>query len=119
MIVNKITSGFVTQSFDTETKKWVSQEFTAGDECQYEDQQGNAVAPALLEVDGKEAYLPFEMVDPYDDDDPICFFQCDNCGALETAPTSDVKAVGHPMCPHCTDREMDEITEEEYTKADN
>ena len=48
------------------------------------------------------------------DDDPLCYFRCDNCGHLDTAPTSDVKEVGHPMCPTCTDREMDEVTEADY-----
>lgn len=62
MLVNKITVGFVTQVFDTETNQFVSQDFTAGDEVDYEDQDGEC-------VDGDEVgYLPFEMNQPNDSD---------------------------------------------------
>lgn len=64
MLINKITTGFVIQTFDTEQKKFVSQNFTAGSECDYEDQTGNAVESELLEVEGDEVYLPFDMVQP-------------------------------------------------------
>jgi hypothetical protein len=47
-----------------------------------------------------------------------CYFKCDNCSYVTTAPLSDVKAVGHPMCPHCTDRETTEITYTEYRAID-
>jgi len=43
---------------------FVSQEFVAGDDCQYEDKDGNPVDSKALDVDGKEAYLPFDMVQP-------------------------------------------------------
>ena len=64
MIVNKVTVGFVVQEFDTDLGRFVSQQFTAGDECDYEDKDGNPVESTLLEVDGQEVYLPFEMVQP-------------------------------------------------------
>ena len=64
MLVNKITIGFVIQVFDTEKRRFVSQEFVAGKDCQYEDRNGNAVDRKVLETDGKEAYLPFDMVQP-------------------------------------------------------
>ena len=64
MLVNKITVGFVVQVFDTEKKRFVSQEFVAGDQCDYED-NGEPVDREMLEVDGKEAYLPFDMVQPH------------------------------------------------------
>ena len=64
MLINKITTGFVIQVFDTELKRFVSQEFMAGDDCQYEDKDGEPVDRKLLETDGKEAYLPFDMVQP-------------------------------------------------------
>jgi hypothetical protein len=64
MLVNKVTTGFVIQVFDTELKRFVSQEFVAGDDCQYEDGEGVPVCSEALEVDGKEAYLPFDMVQP-------------------------------------------------------
>ena len=64
MIVSKITTGFVVQKFSTVTGKFISQEFVAGDQCDYEDDNGNAVDSNLLEVDGKEVYLPFNMEQP-------------------------------------------------------
>ena len=57
MIVNKITTGYVIQKFDTETNKFISQEFIAGDEVDFEDEQGNA-------VDCFDEYLPFDMEQP-------------------------------------------------------
>ena len=57
MLVNKITVGFVTQVFDTELKRFVSQEFTAGDNVAYENEKGDA-------VDSVDNYLPFHMVQP-------------------------------------------------------
>jgi hypothetical protein len=50
--------------------------------------------------------------------EPKSYFQCDNCSFVTTAPTSDVKQVGHPMCPNCTDRETEEITYKEYRAID-
>ena len=64
MLVNKVTAGFVVQILDTELKRFVSQEFVAGGECQYEDRKGDSVDRSYLATDGKEAYLPFEMVQP-------------------------------------------------------
>ena len=64
MLVNKVTVGFVIQVFDTELKRFVSQQFVAGDQCEYEDKDGVPVCSEALEMDGKEAYLPFDMVQP-------------------------------------------------------
>ena len=64
MLVNKVTAGFVVQVFDTELGRFVSQEFVAGDQTDYEDKDGNAVESKVLEVDGMQAYLPFDMVQP-------------------------------------------------------
>jgi len=64
MIVRKVTVGFVIQTFDTDLPGFISQEFIAGDQCDYEDVNGETVDSSLLIVDGKEAYLPFNMVDP-------------------------------------------------------
>jgi hypothetical protein len=36
MLINKITAGYVMQTYNTETGKCESQEFIAGDECEYE-----------------------------------------------------------------------------------
>ena len=57
MIVQKVTTGFVVQTFDTKTGKFVCQTFVAGDPVYYEDTKGNS-------VDSFEEYLPFEMVQP-------------------------------------------------------
>lgn len=58
-IVKKITVGFVIQEYDTETGEFVSQEFVAGDQVDWEDEDGNAVPE-------EDAYLSFEMVQPED-----------------------------------------------------
>tara|TARA_Y100000034_G_scaffold1017_1_gene1273 strand:+ start:2946 stop:3182 length:237 start_codon:yes stop_codon:yes gene_type:complete len=77
MLIYKITTGFVTQTFDTEKKKFVSQEFTAGDECVYETEHENENgeftdengevwdSPSLL-MGTPEPYLPYHMVQPED-----------------------------------------------------
>ena len=70
MLVNKVTAGFVVQVFDTESRRFVSQQFVAGDQCDYEDKDGDPVDSKALEVDGKEAYLPFDMVQPQTDPAP-------------------------------------------------
>ena len=59
MIIKKITTGFVIQSFDTEKNKFVSQEFIAGDQVDYEDENGDQVGSAQRE---KMPYLPFDML---------------------------------------------------------
>jgi len=64
LLINKITTGFVIQVFDTDNKEFISQNFTASDECDYETQDGKPVDSSLLEVDGKEIYLPYDMVHP-------------------------------------------------------
>ena len=40
MKISKITQGYVLQTYDTETGKCKSQEFIAGDECEYETEYG-------------------------------------------------------------------------------
>lgn len=70
MKINKITDGFVIQVFDTETGKYLSQNFTAGANVDYENEQGQT----LNDLDMKqynfgpdaasEPYLPFDMVQP-------------------------------------------------------
>ena len=69
-IVYKITPGFVIQSFDLNSKKFISQAFTAGANVDYEDQFGDAVPPEKLAEYNfgpnatSEPYLPFDMVQP-------------------------------------------------------
>lgn len=57
MIVNKITTGFVIQQFDTETRQFVGQEFIAGGEVDFEDENGQP-------IEAFDEYLPFEMKQP-------------------------------------------------------
>jgi hypothetical protein len=58
----KITSGFVTQTFCAETNRPISQNFTAGGEVDYENEQGDTIdASSIIE---KEQYLPYDMVQP-------------------------------------------------------
>ena len=64
MLINKITVGWVTQTFDTEQKKFIRQGFFASDHVDYEDTQGSPINSNLLIVDGEELYLPFDMVQP-------------------------------------------------------
>ena len=57
MIINKITVGFVIQRFDTETKKFESQEFICGDDVSFENEYGEHA----YKID---EYLPYEMKQP-------------------------------------------------------
>jgi hypothetical protein len=57
MLINKITVGWVTQVYDTDKNKFISQEFFAGDQVDYENIEG-------VVVTDKEIYLEFEMVQP-------------------------------------------------------
>jgi hypothetical protein len=68
MKIKKITVGFVIQTWDAETGKFESQEFIAGDEFNYEDENGE-----MIDVDeenplwgedflAKYPYRSFEMV---------------------------------------------------------
>lgn len=67
MKIQKITPGYVVQIFDTDTKRYVSQEFVAGSDVDYDNMQGEPVDPMEVEMqedDGTEPYLPFNMVQP-------------------------------------------------------
>lgn len=59
MLINKLTVGYVTQVWDTEKDKFVSQSFTASDEVAYE----------VVDFDGEKAdpideYHHFDMIQP-------------------------------------------------------
>jgi hypothetical protein len=64
MIVNKTTTGFVVQKFDSETGRCLSQEFVAGDQVEWEDQAGNAVEDGQYGIDLEGLYFPLEMKQP-------------------------------------------------------
>ena len=57
MKVRKITTGYVVQEYDTAKKEWISQEFIAGDQVDWEDENGEY-------VDDVDSYLPMNMVQP-------------------------------------------------------
>lgn len=70
MIINKITTGFVIQSYDTDTGRFVGQNFVAGDQVEYELPDGGMVDDAEMAVHNfgpgaeEEPYLPFDMKQP-------------------------------------------------------
>lgn len=57
MIIFKITEGSVVQVYDTEKKKFTSQQFVSSDEVKFVDENGDYVK--LI-----EAYLEFDMLQP-------------------------------------------------------
>jgi len=61
MIINKITYGFVVQTFDSQTGKCLEQEFIAGDQVDFEDRNGQQVDDDEI-TDG--LHCPFEMKKP-------------------------------------------------------
>ena len=63
MLINKVTSGFVVQVFDSDKQCFVSQIFVSG-ECTFEDRRGKPVDSNMLVIDGEAATLDFEMVQP-------------------------------------------------------
>ncbi len=67
MKINKVTCGFVIQTWDTDLKKWTGQEFVAGDLTEYEQEgTGRILGPGEIWPDTPEPYLPFLMVQPED-----------------------------------------------------
>jgi hypothetical protein len=60
MKINKITTGFVVQTYDTETGRCIDQSFIAGDQVDYEDENGDPVDWR----EAPDAYQPLEMVQP-------------------------------------------------------
>ncbi len=71
MLINKITTGFVIQTYDTDKGEYISQEFKAGDQVDYEGNNGESLSINALSnlgfgpfADSGEPYLPFDMVQP-------------------------------------------------------
>ncbi len=60
MKIQKITPGFVIQTYDTKTGRCVEQSFLAGEDTSYENEKGDAVDWR----EGEDAYQPFDMVQP-------------------------------------------------------
>lgn len=90
------------QTFDTEKKQYISQEFIAGDDVDYEDKEENPVNSKLMQSpDGSEPYLLFDMVQPQDmtSNEDTCpkrgSSMEDGLCSDETCPLSD------EHCPYC------------------
>lgn len=67
MSLKKITHGFVIQVFDPSKGQWTSQEFVAGDQTEYETEDGETIGDLDFTEQaggGKEPYLSFDMVQP-------------------------------------------------------
>ena len=60
MNFQKITTGFVIQVFD-QMGECISQEFVAGDECDYETEDGDRINVMDMPLGGRE-YFPFDMI---------------------------------------------------------
>ena len=64
MIVNKTTTGFVVQKFDSETGRCLSQEFIASDQVEWEDQKGERIEDGQYGIDLEGCYYPLDMKQP-------------------------------------------------------
>ena len=64
MKINKITVGWVTQTYDTVRKRFLKQEFFVGDQVDFEDKDGNPVDLKKLKLNEKEINHSFEMIQP-------------------------------------------------------
>lgn len=64
MLVNKITTGFVVQTYDTDAQKWIKQEFIAGDEVNYEFENGESLSEEEIGKEIINEYLPLLMKQP-------------------------------------------------------
>lgn len=69
-LISKVTIGFVIQTFDQSQDRFTSQEFVAGDEVNYEDDNGEPVDSAECEIERgdvmSEPYIGFDMIQPQD-----------------------------------------------------
>ena len=65
MIIDKITVGFVVQKYDTESGKYIEQDFIAEDDVTYENEFGERILADESPVKFSDIpYLPFDMVQP-------------------------------------------------------
>jgi len=64
MLINKITTGYVIQTYNTETGRCEAQDFIAGDECEYEFSETGQP----FDVDSLETELEYQ---PYNMEQPI------------------------------------------------
>ena len=66
MRIQKITTGFVVQTYETKTGRCVEQSFVAGDDVAYEDTNGDPVDWR----EDEDACQPLDMVQPTPDSRP-------------------------------------------------
>jgi hypothetical protein len=64
MILNKTTTGFVVQKFDSETGRCLSQEFVASDQVEWEYQKGDPIEDGMYGIDLEGLYFPADMKQP-------------------------------------------------------
>ena len=106
MIVKKVTTGFVIQRYDTETETFVSQEFVAGDQVDWEDEDGKSLDPDdfVVKGDGTLPYLPFDMVPPAFMDNGEVESVEEATNDQDKCPDCDVPLIDGPNkkeCPSC------------------
>jgi len=71
MRVNKITPGFVIQTWDTELNRWIGQEFMAGESVEYEQAGSDRILdPAEIWPDTPQPCLPLLMRQPDEIENP-------------------------------------------------
>ena len=65
MLVNKVTTGFVIQTFDLDTSRCTMQQFVAGDSCDIETLGGlNVEENDKIMLTAGNLYYPYDMVQP-------------------------------------------------------
>lgn len=64
MILNKTTTGFVVQKFDSDTGRCVSQEFVTSDQVEWEDQKGDRIEDGQYGIDLEGLYYPMDLKQP-------------------------------------------------------
>jgi hypothetical protein len=94
----KITIGFVIQSYNTRGECF-KQEFIAGDEVSWEDEDGNPIDPLP-----NARYQPFDMVQPEEAKrSATTKWKCPRCDTISFVDVSELPIVGTPHCPECDD----------------
>lgn len=83
MLINKITTGYVVQIFDTKRKEFIRQDFFQGDPKDLEHPKETVLNKPIV-IDNEEFNLGFDMVQP--DVQLIELFDLDGrpCGILRT-----------------------------------
>jgi hypothetical protein len=67
MLIHKTTIGFVTQVYDTDSQRFIRQDFIAGDDVSYETPEGEPIAmppSGVIQDHAYDHHLPLEMKQP-------------------------------------------------------